>query len=146
YFLFAFAEEYGWRRFLLPHLLTTFSPLAASTILGTIWALWHIIDYLRLPLPLWTGLFTTMLLISIAQSIIYTYLFLHSHNRLWPIALAHAASNTGAAIVTLDPYNPELAIIDLFIRGLTAVLFLLLAYLYTNSLPISAQSVTIQKN
>ncbi len=49
FYLFAFglfqgplAEELGWRGFLLPRLLSRYSPLLASTILGLTWAAWHI--------------------------------------------------------------------------------------------------------
>lgn len=35
-------EEFGWRGFLLPHLLKRYSPLAATLLLGLIWGgLWH---------------------------------------------------------------------------------------------------------
>src|SRR5436189_294520 len=37
-----FAEELGWRGFVLPRLLKGRSPLMASLILGAIWSAWHI--------------------------------------------------------------------------------------------------------
>ena len=35
-------EEIGWRGFALPKLLETHSALAASLILGSVWAVWHL--------------------------------------------------------------------------------------------------------
>ena len=35
-------EEIGWRGFALPDLQSKFSPLSASTILGVVWAVWHL--------------------------------------------------------------------------------------------------------
>lgn len=35
-------EEIGWRGFALPKLLETYSALAASLILGSVWAVWHL--------------------------------------------------------------------------------------------------------
>ncbi len=37
-----FGEETGWRGYLLPHLQTRYSPLAASLIVGAIWCVWHV--------------------------------------------------------------------------------------------------------
>ena len=41
----AFAEELAWRGFVLPRLLTTMSPLAASLILAVPWTLIHVFLY-----------------------------------------------------------------------------------------------------
>ena len=35
-------EEIGWRGFALPRLLEKYSALAASLILGSVWAIWHL--------------------------------------------------------------------------------------------------------
>src|SRR5215212_6757676 len=37
-----FTEEPGWRGFLLPRLQSSYAPLAASLIVGVIWAMWHL--------------------------------------------------------------------------------------------------------
>jgi len=34
-------EEFGWRGFFLPRLLTAYRPLVASLILGVLWGIWH---------------------------------------------------------------------------------------------------------
>lgn len=35
------SEEFGWRGYLQPRLRARFSPVVATLVLGTIWALWH---------------------------------------------------------------------------------------------------------
>ena len=34
-------EEIGWRGYALPQLLSRYSPLASSLILGLVWGAWH---------------------------------------------------------------------------------------------------------
>jgi len=96
YLLGALPEEYGWRGYALPRLQTQFSPLAASLILGVIWALWH------LPLHFIEG--TTQFNIPILEyfaqtvllSVIYTWLFNGTRRVFVPI-LFHAIGNITAA-------------------------------------------------
>jgi membrane protease YdiL (CAAX protease family) len=40
-------EEFGWRGYLLPRLLTVYRPMVATLILGLLWAVWHYPLYAR---------------------------------------------------------------------------------------------------
>jgi membrane protease YdiL (CAAX protease family) len=86
-------EELAWRGFALPRLLSRYNALAASLILGVIWALWH------LPL-LWTegnGMFHQpiwLLLLDItAKSVLFTWVFLHTRGSVLLAMLFHGATN-----------------------------------------------------
>src|SRR5215211_7870908 len=86
-------EELAWRGFALPRLLTRYNALAASLILGVIWALWH------LPL-LWTEggpmyqLPVWLLLLDVtAKAVLFTWVFLHTRGSVLIAMLFHAATN-----------------------------------------------------
>ena len=86
-------EELAWRGFALPRLLLRHNALVASLILGVLWALWH------LPLiwtegasmyqqPLW------LILVDIpANSVIFTWVFLHTRGSVLLAMLLHGAAN-----------------------------------------------------
>ena len=40
-------EEFGWRGYFLPRLLTVYRPMVATLILGVLWSLWHYPLYAR---------------------------------------------------------------------------------------------------
>jgi len=86
-------EELGWRGFALPRLLGGHNALAASLILGVIWALWH------LPLiwtegsamyqqPVWLPLLDIT-----AKSVLFTWVFLHTRGSVLLAMLLHGATN-----------------------------------------------------
>src|SRR5215217_1379838 len=86
-------EELAWRGFTLPRLLTRYNALAASLILGVIWALWH------LPL-LWTEggpmyqLPVWLLLLDVtAKAVLFTWVFLHTRGSVLIAMLFHGATN-----------------------------------------------------
>jgi len=86
-------EELAWRGFALPRLLLQHNALVASMILGVLWALWH------LPLvwtegasmyqqPIW------LMLVDIpANSVIFTWVFLHTRGSVLLAMLLHGATN-----------------------------------------------------
>jgi membrane protease YdiL (CAAX protease family) len=87
-------EEIGWRGFLLPRLLRRNSPLAASLILGVVWALWH------LPVDLYAGyllegpaaiLIRTITLLPVA--ILFTWFYLQSTGNLLVALFLHTSIN-----------------------------------------------------
>jgi uncharacterized protein len=86
-------EELAWRGFALPRLLTGHNALAASLILGVLWALWH------LPLlwtegsamyeqPVWLPLLDIP-----AKAVLFTWVFLHTRGSVLLAMLLHGATN-----------------------------------------------------
>jgi uncharacterized protein len=86
-------EEIGWRGFALPKLLESRSPILSSLILGTLWAIWHF------PYALTEGTFLAevplhwFFISLLAQSIIYTWIFINTNGSLLLALLFHAAGN-----------------------------------------------------
>jgi membrane protease YdiL (CAAX protease family) len=86
-------EELAWRGFALPRLLLQHNALVASLILGVLWTLWH------LPLiwtqgasmyqqPIW------LMLVDIpANSVVFTWVFLHTRGSVLLAMLLHGAAN-----------------------------------------------------
>ena len=80
-------EEIGWRGVALPHLLTRYSPLTSSLILGVIWSVWHLPGVLahpalRVPAPFHLQV--------IPSAVLFTWLFLNSGGNLFVAVLFHA--------------------------------------------------------
>ena len=90
----ALGEEVGWRGFLLPQLLKRSSPLAASLLLGLVWALWHLpIDLasgfaVQGPLAIFARIFWTL-----PVSVIFTWLYLRSRGSLLVALFLHTSLN-----------------------------------------------------
>ena len=103
-------EEPGWRGFALPALLDRWRPLAASLILGVIWAVWH------LPLLVTPGttLYQTspvfLLLDLTATSVFYTWLFLRTRYSVLPAVLLHASASLWTAASVPGGTAAQLAI------------------------------------
>ena len=100
-------EELGWRGYALPELLKRVGPLAASLVLGIIWAIWH------LPLFYIAGNFHTDIPIAlfgiqiVAFSILYTAVHLRTGGSLLMVHLFHAASNTTIGIFPILPVQRD---------------------------------------
>jgi membrane protease YdiL (CAAX protease family) len=89
----AMGEELGWRGLCLPLLLKTHTPLAASLILGFIWALWHVpLDLASVEVP---GVFAVIfrMLWAFPLTIIFTWVYLKSPANLLTAMLMHASVN-----------------------------------------------------
>jgi membrane protease YdiL (CAAX protease family) len=102
----ALGEETGWRGFALPSLLRRLPDVVASTLLGVVWACWH------LPL-LWTagatleGASPWVLLLELpARSVVFTWIFRATGGSAVLAVLLHAAMSvstlTAAAAVVRD--------------------------------------------
>lgn len=82
-----FAEEFGWRGFLLPQLLKTQKPLIATLIAFAILSIWHFPALLTgwKNEPVWPWL-----ILSLAITIIHSWLFFKSKGNLLVVILFHA--------------------------------------------------------
>ena len=100
-------EEWGWRGFALPELLERRRPVAATLILGALWAVWHL-PLLAAQEDLSHGLgggeLTIVLAATVANIIglafLYTYLHLHARSTLLA-ALLHGSFNAANGTLVL---------------------------------------------
>jgi membrane protease YdiL (CAAX protease family) len=130
-------EEPGWRGFALPRMQARYAPLRASLLLGVLWSFWHLADFLT-PTQgggpgTGLGAFLTdlplFLLMVIALSIIFTWVFNHTGGSVFMAILLHASVNTPELVVlplfpAVDHTGMLLAYLTVF--GLTALLILIL--------------------
>jgi len=81
-------EEPGWRGYALPRLQTGHSALVASLILGVLWAFWH------LPLMVVGEVNWSDLVLVIAVSVVFTWVFNSANGSVLIVMLMHAMNNT----------------------------------------------------
>jgi membrane protease YdiL (CAAX protease family) len=113
-------EELGWRGYALPRLQAERSALTASLIVGAMWALFHLplffdrgmADFRRMPPP-------SYLLLAMAWSIIFTWVFNNTRGSVLLAMLLHAASNGWRGI-----YRPESADFTFHVSLYTGVMWL----------------------
>jgi membrane protease YdiL (CAAX protease family) len=88
------SEEPGWRGFLLPRLLTRFSPLVASLLVWFPWALWHApLDFVGYAGPTFEAYLRTRVLILIPLCIILTWIYNRCGGTILSAAIFHSAYN-----------------------------------------------------
>lgn len=89
--LFPIGEELGWRGYAQPRLLARYSPLVASAIVGSNWALWHLFMFVI------EGSSATQMLSSVplflAGSVIYTWAYKRTNHSLLVAVLLHAGAH-----------------------------------------------------
>jgi membrane protease YdiL (CAAX protease family) len=102
-------EEPGWRGFALPRLQDAWGPLAGSSFLGVMWALWH--------LPLfWSGVWTPPTVANIVMfiamitmlTIVMAWVFNNAEGSLLITILMHASFNTFANKVVAPLFPAQL--------------------------------------
>jgi membrane protease YdiL (CAAX protease family) len=99
-------EEIGWRGFALPHLQAVRSALGASVVLGVVWGVWHLPLYLLGADIRPVSLFPAWVLLTVAASVIYTWMYNGTGGSLLIVVLFHAASNLPLTIL-LEPLEDQ---------------------------------------
>jgi uncharacterized protein len=92
-------EEVGWRGFALPRMEPLHGPLLASLILGVLWALWHLPEFL---VPTWAassgggGILSIILftLTTITFTIVITWVFNNTRASVLLAILVHSSIDT----------------------------------------------------
>jgi membrane protease YdiL (CAAX protease family) len=116
-------EEPGWRGFALPRMQPRYGPLRGTLLLGVLWACWHLPDFLTDAqrggpgtnfITLLTINFPIFLLMMIAMSVLFTWVFNHTGGSVFMAILLHASINTFGLVVALftapSVTNTDLAI------------------------------------
>jgi len=100
-------EEIGWRGFALPHLQAVRRALEASVILGIAWGVWHLPLYLTGADMRPLSLFAPWVVLTVAMSIIVTWMYNSTGGSLLIVILFHAAANLPLTIV-FEPLDDEI--------------------------------------
>jgi len=91
-------EEPGWRGFALPRLQDRHGPLLATAVLAVVWGMWHLPNVL---FGGWTGpSFSLWMVLTVASTFIYTWVYNHTGGSILLAALLHGAINGGTELVT----------------------------------------------
>ncbi|GAA4877744.1 type II CAAX endopeptidase family protein [Actinomycetospora straminea] len=110
-------EEIGWRGFALPRMQRSLGPLGASLVLGVLWALWHLPEFL---VPSWAAssgggglsgivLFT---LTAVTFTVVITWVFNNTRASLLLAVLVHSSIDTFTG--TLGAIFPPEAVASAF--------------------------------
>jgi CAAX protease family protein len=92
-FVLVVGEELGWRGYALPLLLEKRSAVTASLILGVLWGLWHLPTFMVPGTPQYGLPLPAFVLLTIAYSILMTWVYLHTKGSVLIATLFHGAIN-----------------------------------------------------
>jgi uncharacterized protein len=104
-FFLVVGEEIGWRGYALPRLLATRSMLSASLILGVLWGAWHLPTFFIPGLPQHSIPFSAFMLLTIAYSVLFTWIYLRTAGSVLIATLFHGSINfcQGFFLGGIDP-------------------------------------------
>ncbi len=97
-------EELGWRGYFLPELLKKHSTVVSTIILGFVWTVWHLASFTypgaAIPSFLGVGPWSVSLYLCeiMAESFVFTYVYLKTRGSLIIAILLHAGFNASANI------------------------------------------------
>lgn len=95
-------EEIGWRGFLLPYLLQRYPPLTSSLIVGLVWAVWHLPNFLLPDYPHYGLPLLAFVVMTLAFSVLFTWFYLNTAGSLVIAVIFHAALNL-FSLVGVEP-------------------------------------------
>jgi membrane protease YdiL (CAAX protease family) len=137
-------EELGWRGYALPRLQARYGSLAASLILGALWAAWHLINATIPGMGAYWHSFAAFALFVIPQTILFTWLANRTRGSVLLAWLFHAAINTaGSQLFVGDQVRQWWLSGAVF--GLAALIVLLATGLSLTRRPAQAEAVSAKR-
>ena len=102
-----FLEEIGWMGYAFPKMRSQYNALAASTLLGLLWGIWHwpVIDYLGTATPhgaYWFPFFLAFTAAMIAMRVLIAWLYSNTKSVL--LAQLMHISSTGSLVIFSAPH------------------------------------------
>lgn len=92
-FVLVVGEELGWRGYALPRLLASRSAVSASVILGVFWGAWHLPAFFVAGAPQYGLPFPAFLPLTVAYSVLFTWIFVRTGGSVLIATLLHGAVN-----------------------------------------------------
>ena len=120
FFFLAIGEEVGWSGYALDPLQDRWGALPAGIILGTVWALWHLVPYALANAPLWVG---GQCIATVLIRILMVWLYNNTGRSVFGMILFHAMINMGSVPDYGFLYDPFLVSVILAV-AVAAVVFL----------------------
>lgn len=117
----AIGEELGWQGYVFPILREHWDPLTASLILGTIWAVWHIVPFVQAGRDgewiLW------QCLMMLPLRVITVWLFVNAGHSVFITVLFHAMGNVAQFLFPVygSHYDPFATFVVLTIAAVAIV-------------------------
>ncbi len=96
-------EEPGWRGYALPLLQARWSALAASLLLGALWAVWHAPLFWMVGAPQEHLSLPAFFLAALPLSVLFTWVYNNTRGSVLLGVLFHAAFNTSSGLWQGDP-------------------------------------------
>lgn len=118
-FVGCFAEEIGWRGFLLPRLQKKYSPLKSSIIVGILWGIWHLNFTGGVP----GFIFYTITIIE--MSILMTWLYNKTGGSLFLMIIWHFIFNLSSHLFLWERFTIYLFIVESIVFGITCLVLIL---------------------
>ncbi|MFC5824417.1 CPBP family intramembrane glutamic endopeptidase [Nonomuraea insulae] len=140
----AFGEEWGWRGWLLPTLISLYGTRVALPLSGVIWGAWHapvtLLGYNYPNLGPWAAAY--FIGFCVVGGLVLGWLRIHSAS-IWPAVVAHGAMNASVPVILLLGDSREEP--NLVFAGLTGlmgwVLLAGLAFVLYRIRPLRAESI-----
>lgn len=123
YFVAAVAEETGWMGYAGTALQERGNALWAAVVLGSVWAVWHVVPYLQAGHPI--GWIAWQCVLTVALRIIIFWLYNNTAGNVLIASLFHASINVGATLYPVNGSAYDPAIVGaLIVLAATAICFL----------------------